>query len=137
MRMRTMNEKRRQAGRTPNASRHTQRSPARQRHGLRQPSATFPHLILILGLLAGLGSPALCETVKSDERVLFLSGMGREQTDGWNLEIHGWIYESEYHKPLTSLFRRAIGIRDDELTPLEQSTFRERAQFFLVDNERS
>jgi hypothetical protein len=88
-------------------------------------------------MLTGFGSPALSAALKADDTVLFLSGIGREQADGWQLEIHGWIYESEYHKPLTSLFRRAIGIRDDELTPLELSTLRERAQFFLVDNERN
>src|SRR6266705_2473351 len=82
-------------------------------------------------------APALGSPVKPDETVLFLSGLGHPQTDGWDLEIHGWIYESEFHKPLTSLFRHAIGIRDDELTPAEQATFRERAQFFLVDNERN
>ena len=74
--------------------------------------------------------------VKADETVVFLSGIGNQQSDGWNLDIHGWVYESEYHKPITSLFRRAVGIRDDELTRDELATFRERAQFFLVDNER-
>ena len=57
---------------------------------------------------------ALASALKPDETVLFLSGLGHQQADGWNLEIHGWVYESEYHKPLTSLFRRAIGIRDDD-----------------------
>src|SRR5437762_10039312 len=74
--------------------------------------------------------------IKADETVVFLSGIGNQQADGWNLDIRGWVYESEYHKPITSLFRRAIGIRDDELTREEQATFRQRAQFFLVDNER-
>src|SRR5207249_6008097 len=74
--------------------------------------------------------------IKADETVVFLSGIGNQQSDGWNLDIHGWVYESEYHKPITSLFRRAVGIRDDELTRDELATFRERAQFFLVDNER-
>ncbi len=74
--------------------------------------------------------------LKLDETVVFLSGLGRQAPDGWHLQIHGWVYESEYHKPITSLFRRAVGIRDDELTPSELATFRERAQFFLVDNER-
>jgi len=74
--------------------------------------------------------------IKADETVVFLSGIGNQQADGWNLDIRGWVYESEYHKPITSLFRRAIGMRDDELTREEQATFRQRAQFFLVDNER-
>ena len=74
--------------------------------------------------------------IKADETVVFLSGIGNQQADGWNLQIRGWVYESKYHKPISSLFRRVIGIRDHELTREEQATFRQRAQFFLVDNER-
>lgn len=74
--------------------------------------------------------------LKLDESIVFLSGIGNSSSNGWDLQIHGWIYESNYHKPVTSLLRRALGIRDDELTPGEQATFRERAQYFLVDNER-
>ena len=97
----------------------------------------------IIGIISGLLSLLLlcssnlrASAIKADETVVFLSGIGNQQSDGWNLDIHGWVYESEYHKPITSLFRRALGIRDDELTREEQATFRERAQFFLVDNER-
>ncbi len=74
--------------------------------------------------------------LKPDQTVVFLSGMGSEENGGWRLQIHGWVYESEFHKPLTSLFRRAIRIREDELTTAEAATFRERAQYFLVDNKR-
>ena len=97
---------------------------------------------LLFSLSAALIAALACATaanasaVKPDETVLFLSGLGWQQAEGWTLEVHGWIYESKYHKPLTSLFRKAIGIRDDELTPAEQAIFKDRAQFFLVDNER-
>jgi Phosphatidate phosphatase APP1, catalytic domain len=74
--------------------------------------------------------------LKSDETVLFLSGVGSPESNGWRIDIRGWVYESEYHKPVTSLLRRALGIRDDELTAAELAIFRQRAQFFLVDNER-
>jgi len=74
--------------------------------------------------------------IKSDETVVFLSGFGSKATNGWLLHFHGWVYESKIHRPITALFRRAIGIRDDELSAPEKATFRERAQFFLVDNER-
>ena len=94
----------------------------------------FCLITFVLLLVAEIAVPS---PVKPDESVVFLSGLGHEQADGWHLEIHGWVFESEYHKPLTSLFRRAVGIRDDELTAAEQKTFRERAQFFLVDNERN
>ena len=74
--------------------------------------------------------------LKSDETLVFLSGIGSFESNGCRIDIRGWVYESEYHKPVTSLLRRALGIRDDELTAAELATFRQRAQFFLVDNER-
>src|SRR5437660_1546442 len=74
--------------------------------------------------------------IKPDETVVFLSGFGSQKPNGWLLHFHGWVYESKFHRPITALFRRAIGIRDYELSAPEKATFRERAQFFLVDNER-
>ena len=74
--------------------------------------------------------------LKRDETVVFFPGIGSAEPTGWQLDIHGWVYESEYHKPITSLLRRSLGIRDEELTAAELALFRERAQFFLVDNER-
>jgi hypothetical protein len=89
-----------------------------------------------LGLLLVLITSASGSQLKPNETVQFLSGIATPEANGWRIDIHGWVYESEYHKPITSLFRRSLGIRDDELTPAELATFRERAQFFLVDNER-
>src|SRR3954471_4260804 len=94
---------------------------------------TFARLGLVLVLIS---SSASGSQLKPNETVQFLSGAASPEANGWRIDIHGWIYESEYHKPITSLFRRSLGIRDDELTPGELATFRERAQFFLVDNER-
>ena len=95
-------------------------------------------IILLAGLLTFLllVTPSTASELKSDETVLFLSGIGSFESNGCRIDIRGWVYESEYHKPVTSLLRRALGIRDDELTAAELATFRERAQFFLVDNER-
>jgi len=74
--------------------------------------------------------------LKPDQTVLFFSGIGSAEATGWQLDLHGWVYESHYLKPVTSLLRKSLGIRDEELTPAELATFRQRAQFFLVDNER-
>jgi hypothetical protein len=90
-------------------------------------------LLLLLPTIVFLNGSEL----KRDETVLFFSGLGSVESNGWQLDIHGWVYESEYHKPITSLFRRSLGIRDDELTAAELALFRQRAQFFLVDNERN
>ena len=61
---------------------------------------------------------------------------GRPIQNGWELEIHGWVFESEPHRALTAIFRRSIGLHEKDLTPDEKSTFTERAQWFLADNER-
>src|SRR3954464_15955731 len=88
------------------------------------------------GLLLVLITSASGSQLKPNETVQFLSGIATPEANGWRIDIHGRVNESEYHKPLTALFRRSLGIRDDELTPAELATFREQAYFFLVDNER-
>jgi len=96
-------------------------------------------IILISGILysllaaAGIGSAA---ELKRKDTVVFFPTLGRQIPSGWELDVHGWVFESEYHRLLTGIFRHAVGIHEDELTEAEQSVFVERARFFLVDNER-
>jgi hypothetical protein len=74
--------------------------------------------------------------LKLDEKVIFFPTLGRPIQNGWELEIHGWVFESEPHPALTAIFRRSIGLHENDLQGEEKSTFAERAQWFLVDNER-
>jgi len=79
---------------------------------------------------------AFASELKRDDTVIFFPTLGRPIATGWELEIHGLVFESENHRLLDAVFRRAIGIHERELTAVEKSTFEARAQFFLVDNER-
>ena len=90
-------------------------------------------VILLLLCAAGAG---FASELKRNDTVIFFPTLGRPVENGWELEIHGWVFESENHRLLDAVFRRAIGIHDRELTAAEKSTFEARAEFFLVDNER-
>jgi uncharacterized protein DUF2183 len=76
--------------------------------------------------------------IKRDEVVTFIPTYGHLEKDGSAvLPIHGWIYEPEVdgflRRQTLELFRKSMG-----LSPEEAATgiFKERAAFFLVDNER-
>jgi phosphatidate phosphatase APP1 len=56
--------------------------------------------------------------------------------DAWEFQIHGWVFETERRGMTLAVFRKALGIDKDELTPGEKTTFAERARSFLADNER-
>ena len=92
-------------------------------------------LIVAVALLEG-ESP-----IKDDEVVTFFPALGRPVSDAanaeWEVSIHGWIFEPEkdsiQRKVLLGLLRRSLGLEDD--AP-ETELFKERARWFLVDNER-
>jgi hypothetical protein len=78
---------------------------------------------------------------KDDETVVFYPTLGRRPADvgpGWELDLHGRIFELERssitRRLLLSSIREAVG--GDEWTAEERKTFQERARHFLVDNER-
>ncbi len=90
---------------------------------------------ILFSLLAAAGTGSASE-LKRKDTVVFFPTLGRQIQSGWELEVHGWVFESENHRLLTGIFRRAVGIHENELTGAEKSNFVERAQFFLVDNKR-
>ena len=77
--------------------------------------------------------------IKGDELVLFFPTLGHRVVGGesWELEVHGWIFESEPRTAFLGLVRRALGIEKEELTAEETALFKERARWFLTDNERN
>src|SRR5438045_2662075 len=64
-------------------------------------------------LLFCVSSPA--SPVKPDETVVLFPSIGWQRTNGWELEIHGLVFEPHNHKLLTRLLRRALGIEGEEL----------------------
>lgn len=77
--------------------------------------------------------------IKKDEVVLFFPSVGRLAEDGsrWKVEISGWIFEPEADSKkravLLKLLRNALGLGENVV---EKGTFKKRAHWFLVDNER-
>ena len=82
-------------------------------------------------LLAAHGS-----ALKSDEEVVFFPTLATRSARGWELELHGWVYESVERPILTHVLRNALGLNEETLTDAERAIFMERARLFLVDNER-
>lgn len=76
--------------------------------------------------------------IKTDEVVTFFPTYGHVEQNGVVvLPIHGWIYEPEMdsflRRKTLDLFRKSMDLSPDDAAT---ATFKERAAFFLVDNER-
>jgi hypothetical protein len=99
-----------------------------------QRAATLP-LAVCLALSAAEASP-----LKSDEEVILFPTAARLADDGtrWIVPIHAWVFEPErdsmmYNRGL-AWAAGALGLADDTTG---SEIFRERAAWFLVDNERN
>jgi len=96
-------------------------------------------MLLLLGILMQIDAAAFASPIKSDEEIVFFPTAARPSADNrqWILPIRAWVFEPEHE----SLWRRgalsglalALGL-DDSATNSE--IFRERARWFVVDNER-
>src|SRR5437867_3128379 len=86
--------------------------------------------------LLGPATEAAFAAPHHDECVVLYPAQVRRIPTGLELEIHGIVYEPEQRRLLTRMMRRILGIDEEELTPAEAATFRERFGYFLVDNER-
>lgn len=77
--------------------------------------------------------------IKRDEEIIFFPSLAsrRLDGDGWDVRIHGWIFEPERDSPLRK-FMLAEFERHLELHPgePERERFWHRAWPFLADNER-
>ena len=94
-------------------------------------------LVLIISAWNWIGpTSVIASELKSDEKVVFYPAMARRVRGGIELELHGLVYEPGQHALLARALRRAIGIDEEDVTPAEAALFRERIEYFLVDNER-
>ncbi|HEY2951924.1 MAG TPA: phosphatase domain-containing protein [Verrucomicrobiae bacterium] len=93
---------------------------------------TVRTILFLLGFMAG----ALASDLKPDEQVVFFPTLGWRVTNGWEAEIHGWVFEPERRPIMQALFRTAVGLDEGEWHESEKTLFQERAAFFLGDNER-
>ncbi len=96
--------------------------------------STFP--IVILTIFCGLAF--MGANLKKDEEVIIFPAYAATQPDGkvWNTQIHAWVFEIEpaslWRKGTLALLAKSLGLSaQDE----ENKFFRDRAQYFLADNE--
>ena len=96
-------------------------------------------MVLLLGILMAGDATVFASPIKRDEEIVFFPTAARLGADGrhWNLPIRAWVFEPEHD----SLWRRAAlrgfaAALDLDEDAVDNRIFRERARWFLVDNER-
>ena len=93
-------------------------------------------LVLLFVLLT---QDALASPIKSDETVVFFPTAARLSADAshWRLPIHAWVFEAEadswWRRGALAGFARGLGLAE---SATESRIFKQRARWFLVDNER-
>lgn len=96
------------------------------------------HAVIVLVTLSVYGAMASASSIKRDETVVFFPTAAHLTADGggWVVPIHAWVFELEED----SLKRRGALAGLSRLLGLEKSAarsavFKQRARWFLVDNE--
>jgi len=87
-----------------------------------------------IGFLAAL--PSQSSELKPDERVVLYPALASRTAAGWELDLHGIVFEPERRRLLIAALRKAFDIDEQRLTSAEVAIFNERCRYFLVDNER-
>lgn len=99
-------------------------------------------LAVVVGCDAGDGNrPAEISVsdVQADETVVLFPTTGwlDEDSETWNVPIHGWIYEPQDSTARLALLRTVLEQQFElEVTPANQATFARRANLLIADNER-
>jgi hypothetical protein len=92
--------------------------------------------LVVLGFLLLATAAFGASGLKSDEQVILYPALGRQVAGGWELQLHGLVYEPGRHTLMAAALRKALGIDKDDLTTAARDIFRQRAEYFLVDDER-
>lgn len=81
---------------------------------------------------------AECSPLKTDKQVVLFPTAAHLAKDctHWIVPIHGWVFEPERDSFLQNGLLAAAAALGLEQSAAESNTFRERAAWFLVDNER-
>jgi phosphatidate phosphatase APP1 len=92
-------------------------------------------LVACVGLLVSAFSLHASE-LKPDERVVLYPALAARTAAGWEVDLHGIVFEPERRRLLTAALRKSFDIDEQRLTSTEVAIFNERCRYFLVDNER-
>lgn len=87
-------------------------------------------------LLLLLSSPAGASSIKPDENIVFFTTEARQDGGEWVVPVHAWVFEPEEgslrRRAAVSALAKSFDLDD---SAADNAIFRERAMWFLVDNE--
>ncbi len=76
--------------------------------------------------------------LRADEHVILFPAAAMPSEDrGWRVAAHAWVFEKESYEHLLPALAEALGFEGEAVNVTRDPLFRERAQWFLVDNERA
>lgn len=121
--------------------RQAEQNPPQQPIPPTSPTKTVPseEAVIVTPIAGNVVSP-----IKSDEEVVLYPTVATfvgiphepESHSGFDVEIHGCIFEAGKHAAGVKLLRELTGIDDSKLTTDEARLFQQRAELFAVDHER-
>ena len=94
-------------------------------------------IVVLLLVHAGTSRGQVSNVARDQEIVLFPTvGYRAAIGKGWDLEIHGCVYEEDKHRIAIGLLREGLLFDHVNLTPSENALFVKRTRLFMVDHER-
>ncbi|MEW6302066.1 MAG: App1 family protein [Verrucomicrobiota bacterium] len=100
---------------------------------------TFGRVLFCVTLALLMSNPLLAQTsnLKRDEAVILFPTLAWQESNSWHAEMHAWVFEPEKRALSLGAIRKVLGLVEEDTTPEEEAIFKERALWFLVDNERT
>src|SRR6266404_2532789 len=95
-------------------------------------------VVLVFPVIGARAGSAQVSNVARDQEIILFPTIGYHAAigKGWDLEIHGCVYEEEKHRIAIALLREAMHLDHVNLTPKENELFIKRTRLFMVDHER-
>ena len=85
----------------------------------------------------GVFAESLVSELKSDEQIIFHPSLAwPSHESGWNVRMHGKIFEQESVRLTLAVLRAALRLEGIQMSDDESALFKERARLFFADNER-
>jgi phosphatidate phosphatase APP1 len=78
-------------------------------------------------------SPA--KSLASDERLLWFPALATPAKAGWEVTLHGLVFEPEKRGAVSWFARRLLGFSHEEMQAAERAQFEQRTRWFLADDE--
>ena len=74
--------------------------------------------------------------LRSDEEILFYPATAKPVRDGFDVTLHGIVFEPEKRPLMIWMVRQLTGLEKEDLTEAEWEIFKQRCRYFLIDHER-